>query len=148
MTLDEAIQHAQEIADKGCDQCAKDHQQLAEWLTELKNRRDKEPWTIYDAKDGDIVSYETHYDEMSYIIIFESLYRRNEYEPAEGINHYLLYCPEEEWFDQNITMYVAYYDMNRFKPATDEQKQTLFKALKAQGYKWDPENKEIIKYKL
>ena len=54
MTLDEAIQHAQEIADKGCDQCAKDHQQLAEWLTELKKRRDAEPWTIYDANDGDI----------------------------------------------------------------------------------------------
>lgn len=53
MTLDEAIQHAQEIADKGCDQCAKEHQQLAEWLTELKNRRDAEPWTIYDANDGD-----------------------------------------------------------------------------------------------
>lgn len=42
MTLDEAIQHAQEIADKGCDQCAKDHQQLAEWLTELKTRREED----------------------------------------------------------------------------------------------------------
>ena len=43
MTLDEAIQHAQEIADNGCDQCAKDHQQLANWLTELKNRREADP---------------------------------------------------------------------------------------------------------
>lgn len=40
MTLDEAIQHAQEVANKGCDQCAKDHQQLADWLKELKELRE------------------------------------------------------------------------------------------------------------
>jgi hypothetical protein len=39
MTLDEAIQHAQEVADRGCDQCARDHQQLADWLKELKELR-------------------------------------------------------------------------------------------------------------
>lgn len=41
MTLDEAIQHAQEVANKGCDQCAKDHQQLADWLKELKELRER-----------------------------------------------------------------------------------------------------------
>lgn len=41
MRLDEAIKHAQEIADNGCDQCAKDHHQLADWLIELKQRREK-----------------------------------------------------------------------------------------------------------
>lgn len=37
MTLDEAIQHAQEIADKGCDQCAKEHPEYDEevWSEEL-----------------------------------------------------------------------------------------------------------------
>lgn len=39
MKLDEAIVHAQEIADKNCDQCAEDHQQLADWLKELKELR-------------------------------------------------------------------------------------------------------------
>ena len=39
MTLDEAIEHAQEIADKSCDQCAEDHRQLTEWLKELKKLR-------------------------------------------------------------------------------------------------------------
>ena len=61
MTLDEAIKHCEEVAeanDKGlydaialggakftqkeiddCQQCAADHRQLAEWLTELKERR-------------------------------------------------------------------------------------------------------------
>ena len=40
MTLDEAIQHCreqvQEQAKKGCYSCAEEHQQLAEWLKELK----------------------------------------------------------------------------------------------------------------
>ena len=42
MTLEEAIAHAREVAsaqkDK-CEQCAKDHEQLAEWLEELKELR-------------------------------------------------------------------------------------------------------------
>ncbi len=39
MTLDEAIKHAQWVADTNCDQCAEDHKQLAEWLKELKELR-------------------------------------------------------------------------------------------------------------
>lgn len=46
MTLDEAIRHCEEAADRlrqGCDDVAKgceaDHRQLAEWLRELKERR-------------------------------------------------------------------------------------------------------------
>lgn len=43
MTIDEAIAHAQETADTRtdlCDECRKEHRQLAEWLTELKQLRD------------------------------------------------------------------------------------------------------------
>ena len=57
MTLDEAIQHCKEVAKEnrktaleyarayawdtahGCRECANEHEQLAEWLTELKQRR-------------------------------------------------------------------------------------------------------------
>ena len=42
-------------------------------------------------------------------------------------------------------MYVGYWDMDRFKQATDEQKQVLFDALKKYGYEWDPENKKFNK---
>ena len=42
MTIDEAIAHAREVAsvqkDK-CEKCAADHEQLAEWLEELKELR-------------------------------------------------------------------------------------------------------------
>lgn len=39
MSLDEAIKHAQEVADKSCSTCGKEHQQLANWLKELKELR-------------------------------------------------------------------------------------------------------------
>ena len=38
MTLDEAIKHCEEISN-GCDKCADEHRQLADWLKELKNYR-------------------------------------------------------------------------------------------------------------
>lgn len=36
MTLDEAIQHCEEVANSECSECANEHKQLAEWLKELK----------------------------------------------------------------------------------------------------------------
>ena len=65
MTLDEAIAHAKEVAEKNrrqykncpvdrkdiehqtCEQCTKEHEQLASWLEELK---------CYKNNQGDIVS--------------------------------------------------------------------------------------------
>ena len=51
MTIEEAIQHAEEKAaelkrininkDIICEKCAEDHQQLAEWLRELQMRRNQ-----------------------------------------------------------------------------------------------------------
>ena len=39
MILDEAVKHAQERANQDCTECVKEHQQLAEWLLELKDFR-------------------------------------------------------------------------------------------------------------
>jgi hypothetical protein len=51
MTIDEAIKHCEEVAerlegkdgyaytDSTCDECAKEHRQLAEWLRELRELR-------------------------------------------------------------------------------------------------------------
>ena len=60
MTLDEAIAHAREVAkekrndyeracalnvpSEGFCECAAEHEQLAEWLEELKERREAERW--------------------------------------------------------------------------------------------------------
>lgn len=41
MDIDEAIQHCKEKAiENSCSKCGKDHEQLAKWLTELKEYRD------------------------------------------------------------------------------------------------------------
>lgn len=67
MTIDDAIRHCSEIADRNdaeakrlrllgeapdelgrtvssCKKCANNHRQLAEWLTELKELREKQKW--------------------------------------------------------------------------------------------------------
>jgi hypothetical protein len=62
MTLDEAIKHAEEVAEdkkaqaweaqlqeeygkvKSCKECAEEHRQLAEWLKELKQLREHTRW--------------------------------------------------------------------------------------------------------
>lgn len=46
MTIDEAIKHAKEVAgDRGCTECAKEiAKQLASWLEELKEMREKSKW--------------------------------------------------------------------------------------------------------
>jgi hypothetical protein len=43
MTLDQAIQHCYEIAEnEQCHDCAKEHLQLAEWLEELRDYRERD----------------------------------------------------------------------------------------------------------
>lgn len=41
MTLDEAIEHAERCADNSCGDCVEEHEQLAEWLRELRQARMK-----------------------------------------------------------------------------------------------------------
>lgn len=41
MELNKAIIHAKEVAASKCDECGKEHQQLAEWLAELVVSREK-----------------------------------------------------------------------------------------------------------
>ena len=87
MTLDEAIIHAREVAERNraqykncpadrrdiehqtCEQCAKDHEQLAEWLEELKEYRKYVDLTeIPDQyklgfQDGIVNGYKNGYDK-------------------------------------------------------------------------------------
>lgn len=39
MTLEEAINHAEEVAVTSCDECREEHEQLAAWLKELKKNQ-------------------------------------------------------------------------------------------------------------
>lgn len=55
MTLEEAIIHAEEVAE-GCAvingdlKCESEHRQLAEWLKELKEYREKNNWIPYSER--------------------------------------------------------------------------------------------------
>ena len=41
MTIEEAIRHAEEVAQRKCDECGNQHRQLANWLKELVVLRSK-----------------------------------------------------------------------------------------------------------
>ena len=54
MTLEESIKHCEDVADYDCftdDQrkCSEEHRQLADWLRELKERREKAQLSVEDA---------------------------------------------------------------------------------------------------
>lgn len=46
MRLIDAINHAREVSESqyACEECQKEHKQLAEWLEELKELREKDRW--------------------------------------------------------------------------------------------------------
>ena len=91
MTLDEAIKHCEEVADAGekyCDthydeeyatdnyrlsnKCASEHRQLAEWLKELKERRESDRQKILDKMLGWIsIKDREPQDEGDYLVCFD-----------------------------------------------------------------------------
>jgi len=56
MNLDEAIKHAEEMSKEDLV-FAKDHKQLAEWLTELKTRREQDDYERSEVIDNIVVNY-------------------------------------------------------------------------------------------
>ena len=60
MTLDEAIQHAREVASGGrcecanvrCGDCWREHEQLAKWLEELRDRRQAPGHELISRKEA------------------------------------------------------------------------------------------------
>jgi hypothetical protein len=61
MTLDEAIIHAECVAESGCDECSQEHAQLAEWLRELKNIH----YSIKEMKPNSVMVMRFPIDEKS-----------------------------------------------------------------------------------
>ncbi len=61
MTLDEAIKHASEVADKSsvCTSCATEHKQLAEWLKELKHLRSTRDELVSSLKEAVTIKSES-----------------------------------------------------------------------------------------
>lgn len=59
MTIDEAIKHCEEVANRhgGCKECADEHRQLAEWLDKLQKITEiVAEWKVDSWTDG--ISYD------------------------------------------------------------------------------------------
>lgn len=70
--LDEAIKHAEEVADNKCDKCGQEHRQLAEWLKELKAYKEQEPCDIMSI-DSMVQTIATKVTEDTEKFIFETI---------------------------------------------------------------------------
>lgn len=88
MTLDEAIQHCKEKANGSCA-CADDHRQLAEWLTELAEKRKAEPQWI-------MCSERLPEEDGQYLITVK-------YKHVDGYKG--VYAEHGDWFDGEWDMY-------------------------------------------
>lgn len=57
MTLNDAIEHCEEVANRmtaqGCEECAEDHRQLAKWLNELKWLREQKAYVMIADMKGE-----------------------------------------------------------------------------------------------
>ena len=62
MTLEEAIDHCEEVAKIECGECAEEHLQLAKWLKELKERR---------SFDTDLISRKQAINALSTITMYK-----------------------------------------------------------------------------
>ena len=110
------------------------------------------PWTIQDAKDGDVLAFSWLEDKNSWekIIIFKKYH-------SEGIKGlYSMPCiegygntfkNEKMVFVEKVPYYSKTWTRN-FHPATKEQRNRLFQKIKEAGYEWDSEKKELKKLDL
>ena len=92
-------------------------------------------WSIEDAKEGDVLSYETDEGDL-WIMLYWSLY-----EPYEGHVHYHALVVNDDFTDKGTCCIC----IDNLKPATIEQHELLFRKMKEEGYQWDKNKKELIK---
>ena len=94
------------------------------------------PWTIQDAKDGDVIYSRHNTEGFEWIGIFKSLDKENKRVFFYGF-----------WHDMAKTFSVcrneAYVLYDDFSPATKEQRDLLFQKMKEMGYEWDAEKKGL-----
>lgn len=87
-------------------------------------------WTIQDAKDGDVLTW----DDSKCIALFKEIYNKHSFKSHGCIGA----CTDvfENW---------GFHDIENAHPSTKEQRDLLFTKMKEAGYEWDDENKELKK---
>jgi hypothetical protein len=100
----------------------------------FKYESDLKPWTIQDAKDGDVLV-----TENKNIFIFKSISNFTVYDYCG------LYFGKFTESSASVNGSTAVQLPTDYVPATKEQRDTLIKAMKEAGYEWDAEKKELKK---
>jgi hypothetical protein len=97
-----------------------------EWVNKTFHR-----WTIDDAKPGDVLS------NGDMILIFK------QFETPAYKQHVIAYIGLDMLGNIQVTDGTWNLGIDKVKPATKEQRELLFKKMKAAGYTWDDEKKEL-----
>ncbi len=102
MTIDEAIKHCRQAAmdnrEAGCEECAEEHKQLAEWLEELQMWREH-----YDCHRGRFVRDEKRFGDNELRCSVCGAILEGELATKWRTNYYCYHCgakmQEEAWND-------------------------------------------------
>ena len=102
-------------------------------------------WTIQDANDGDVLvtPSEIGSESNEQIFLFKAINNRDYVDNC--IEYYG--CVYDGIFHKNKTGYMG-TTLDTFYPATKEQRDLLFQAMKEDGYEWDSEKKELKKIEV
>lgn len=95
-------------------------------------------WTIQDAKKGDVI-YLPNGNNEYYVFIFKGI------ENAAVMSFAHLYQYNDGTSEVKETIDKLSSVNDAFRPATKEQRDTLFTKTKEAGYEWDSEKKELKK---
>lgn len=95
-------------------------------------------WTIKDAKEGDMLcTYEC--DEPKIIFILQGTVKK-----YYALRYYCYYNIMYSYFEPDSETGCLAPNEEDIKPATKEQRDTLFAKIKESGHEWDADKKEII----
>ena len=90
-------------------------------------------WTIQDAKDGDVLTW----DNSKCTALFKNIYDKESFNSHGFVGH----CTGI--FESRL----AFHDIEGAHPATKEQRDTLFAKMHEAGYMWDSEGKQLLSLK-
>lgn len=99
------------------------------------------PWTIADAKDGDVVVDKSD----GTIGIFQSIGHHPDGGSYNDHSYCFLYCRYDDGFFYADFEHGNTIDSDDLIPATKEQRYLLFQKMVEAGYGWDTEKKELKK---
>lgn len=101
-------------------------------------------WTIKDAKDGDVLSFDNECSNYHSIGIFKRIASKNE-PNGNTYRCYVKYGGFKEKLEIPKNGDELHHCGTSVHPATKEQRDFLFQKMKEAGYEWDAEKKELKK---